>query len=107
MTDNAGAVVWEGVRFRDIACQMSHLREPYDLHLARMSRDQEWIDASVIHALACAFHVDVAIWQAHADPMLVGYSMLSQGESAGLVPIALNNDHHFWGVGVVDVDFRP
>ena len=106
MTDNADTSVWDGMRFRDVACQMSHLQEPYDMHLRRMSSDREWVDASVIHALACVFRVDVAIWQAHADPMLVGHSLLSQGPAAGLLPIALHNDHHFWGVVVMEADKR-
>ena len=104
--DNADASVWDGMCFRDVACQMSHLQEPYDMHLRRMSCDREWVDASVIHALACAFHVDVAIWQARADPMLVGHSLLSRDPASALVPVALTNDHHFWGVVVMEADKR-
>ena len=55
MRDNADLEVWEGMRFRDLALRMSHLQEPYDDHLRRMLCDKEWVDASVIHALACAF----------------------------------------------------
>ena len=108
MQDNADAEVWEGMRFRDLAVRMSHLQEPYDDHLQRMSTDGEWVDASVIHALACVFRVDVAIWQAHQEPHVLGYSMTSPEDLPyGLVPIALNNDHHFWGVVVADVADRP
>ena len=112
MEENADSEVWEGMRFRDLALQMSHLQEPYDDHLKRMLRDKEWVDASVIHALACVFRVDVAIWQAHQEPHVLGHSMcahtlLSQGPAFGLLPLALNNDHHFWGVVVADVDKRP
>ena len=32
MTPNADVSVWNGMPFRDLACAMSHLQEPYDLH---------------------------------------------------------------------------
>ena len=102
MTDHVIVPVWDGMLFRDLACAMSHLREPYDLHLRRMACDKQWVDASVIHALACVFRVDIAIWQDPSEPTMVGYSMLSQGTSFGLVTIALKNDLHFWGVVVAD-----
>jgi len=108
MRDNADVKVWEGMRFRDLTLRMSHLQEPYDDHLERMLCDGEWVDASVIHALACVFCVDVAIWQAHQEPHVLGHSMLEAGDPAfGLVPIALTNDHNFWGVVVADVAKRP
>ena len=108
MTDHADVEVWEGMRFRDLALRMSHLQEPYDDHLQRMSTDGEWVDASVIHALACVFRVDVAIWQAHQEPYMLGHSMSSPEDPPfGLVPIALKNDHHFWGVNVADFDHGP
>jgi len=107
MRDNADLEVWDGMRFRDLALGMSHLQEPYDNHLKRMLCDKEWVDASVIHALACVFRVDVAIWQAHQEPHVLGQSMLSQSPAFGLLPLALNNDHHFWGVVVAGVEKRP
>ena len=33
--------------------------------------------------------------------------MLSQSPAFGLLSLALNNDHHFWGVVVADVEKRP
>lgn len=78
------------------------LTRTIDLHLRRMACDKQWVDASVIHALACVFRVDIAIWQDPSEPTMVGYSMLSQGTSFGLVTIALKNDLHFWGVVVAD-----
>ena len=66
------------------------------LNAQRMECDGQWADASVIHALACSFKVDVGIWQSQSDPMLIRHSLLSNGEPAGLLPIALQNDHHFW-----------
>ena len=63
MTANADNAVWDGMTFRSLACQMSHMQEPFDRHLHRMSCDGQWVDASVIHALACIFNVDVGIWQ--------------------------------------------
>ena len=81
--------------FRDLACKMSHLQEPFDVHLERMSHDKEWVDASVIHALACVFQVDVGIWQEHLEPLLVGQSLAFGRKAFGLMPMALKNDHHF------------
>ena len=107
MTKNADTPVWDGMRFRELACRMSHLQEPYGVHVQRMSCDGQWADASVIHALACSFKVDVGIWQSQSDPMLICHSLLSNGPSAGLLPIALQNDHHFWGVVEADVDTVP
>ena len=105
MRDNADVFVWDGMTFRQVALAMSHKAdEPYDDHVRRMETNKEWVDASVIHALACAFGVDVAIWQAQVDPMLVGYGMLSKGPSRGLLVIAVNNDHHFWGVVAAKAD---
>ena len=75
MQKNADIEVWDGMTFRELACKMSHLQEPYNQHLDRMATDGEWVDASVIHALACAFQVDVAIWQRNQDPMLIGYAL--------------------------------
>ena len=89
MGDNADVLVWEGMRFRDLACNMSHLQEPYDVHLKRMLCDKQWVDVSVIHALACVFRVDVAIWQEHLEPMLVGHSMSSSDPASALLSIAL------------------
>ena len=88
MRENADLEVWEGMPFRDLALRMSHLQEPYDDHMERMLCDKEWVDASVIHALACVFRVDVAIWQAHQEPHVLGHSMLKAGAPTfGLVPI--------------------
>ena len=96
MADHADAAVWDGMTFRDLACQMSHLQEPFDVHLERMSRDKQWVDASVIHALACVFQVDVGIWQEHLESLLVGQSLECDGlRSSGLIPMALKNDYHF------------
>ena len=79
MRDNPDLFVLDGMTFRKIALAMSHKAdEPYDDHVRRMETNQEWVDASVIHALACAFGVDAAIWQVHDDPMFVGCSMLSR-----------------------------
>ena len=107
MKTNADTIVWDGMPFRNLACAMSYLQEPYEMHIRRLSADKEWIDASVIHALACAFRVDVAIWQEHLEPMIVGFSLLDKGEAKGLLTIALKNDCHFWAVVVADTKQKP
>ena len=88
MAANADTTVWDGMSFRNLACAMSYQQEPYELHIRRCGSDKEWVDASVIHALACAFRVDVAIWQDHLEPMIVGFSLLNNGEAKGLLTIA-------------------
>ena len=92
MRDNADLEVWEGMRFRELALRMSHLQEPFDNHLKRMLCDKEWVDASVIHALACVFRVDVAIWQAHQEPHVLGHFMSSQSPAFA----AVNDRHLSW-----------
>ena len=86
---------------------MSYLQEPYELHIRRLSADKEWVDASVIHALGCAFRVDVAIWQEYLEPTIVGFSLLGGEAAKGLLTIALKNDCHFWAVVVADTKQKP
>ena len=44
MRRNADAIVWEGMRFKDIALHMSSVRETFSEHVARMGKNAEWVD---------------------------------------------------------------
>ena len=55
--------VWAGVTFAALASSMSQdPTQSFAAHMQRIQNEGEWIDASVLHALGCVFHVDVAIW---------------------------------------------
>ena len=108
MEENAGCIMWEGMKYRDLALMMaSNPHVSYGVHVASMRADCEWIDASMLHALCCVFSVDAAVFQPTGDPMIVGKSL--EGDTAGAhqvraldtIPIALVNDKHWWGVTVI------
>ena len=68
-----------------------------------MRLDREWVDTAFLHALRQAHGVTVLIVQADTDEALVGGDLV-ENMGKGLcpnpimVPVALVNDHHFWGV---------
>ena len=70
--------------------------------LGKMRKDQEWIDTAFVHALGRAHGVNVLIFQPGIDEALVGEDLMESAEEERIppimVPIALVNDHHFWGV---------
>ena len=82
----------------------------YGMHCATMETDKHWIDASVLHALGCIFRVDVALFQEGADPMIVGHSLLRpsggspMAETLDMVPLAMVNDFHYWGIETAPSD---
>ena len=97
--------VWDGMTFKVLAMSMSGVpKGTYGMHCATLETDKEWIDASLMHALGCVFRVDVALWQEGADVTMVGHSLarLANGvvssEALDMIPIALVNDLHYWGV---------
>ena len=65
-------------------------------YLAKMRRDQEWVDTAFLHALGRAYGVNALIIQAHTDETLVGAR--HEHHTPIVVPVALVNDQHFWGV---------
>ena len=108
MEKNAGCIMWEGMRYRDLALMMANNPDvSYGVHVASMRADCEWIDASMLHALCCVFSVDAAVFQPVGDPMFVGRSMegdkagAHQGGALDTIAIALANDKHWWGVTVI------
>ena len=78
----------------------------FEYYDGRMFMDGEWADTALLLGMACAFGVDVVIFQVGMDPALIGISMLSDTGPATasmrsgsrLVPLALVNDRHFWGL---------
>ena len=85
----------------------------FDDDLKHMALNATWVDTGFLLGAACAFEVDVCIFQMGGDPVLLGLSTLLSAEAptaageAGMVPIALVNDFHFWGVVELDVDEQP
>ena len=85
--------------YRDIAMAMASHTGTFGQHCSKMAADKEWIDASVLHALGCHYRVDVAVWQAGMDMMIVGISLTNTNvKELALINIAMINDLHFWGV---------
>lgn len=103
---NARETLWEGMSVARL-CQIvsgTSFRE----YLVQMGRDGEWVDTAFLHALGCAYGVNVLIFQPVVEPALVGISLLDGGGDSDvaplMVPIALINDSHFWGVEDVSDD---
>ena len=86
---------WTVERF----CQYISGHTSHDDYCDAMATDHEWIDTGFMHAIACAFRVDVLIFQIGMDPVFVGTSFHQSGVPLALVPVGLVNDRHFWGVG--------
>ena len=79
-------------------------------YLEHMRVRDQWIDACVLQALACKFSLDVAVWQADADPCLLGISLMSEAadmKSVPLVSVAMVNDKHFWGIVNMEEQIVP
>jgi hypothetical protein len=91
--------------FKELAMSMSSHRESYSDHIVRMATPGEWVDASVIHALAAMFCVDCLVWQTMMSPAIVGHSITANqtSEPLAMISIAMVNDLHFWGVRPVRV----
>ena len=80
MMDNADVEVWGGMPFKHLATTMAHdATLPFGAHVQQVTKDKEWIDASVLHALGCVFRVDVIILQETVKPTFVGFSLLGWG----------------------------
>ena len=71
-------------------------------YVAKMRNNREWIDTAFLHALGCAYGVNVLIFQPHMEPAMVGISLTESvqedSKAPTMVPVALLNDIHFWGV---------
>ena len=98
MEANAAEMIWPGMTVAKLCCTVSGWS--FQEYLAKMRQDGEWADLAFLHALGRAHGVNVVIFQAHMDETLVGEDLQDSVEHKDCiaVPVALVNDHHFWGV---------
>ena len=94
---NAAEMIWPGMTVAKLCCTVSGWS--FQEYLAKMRQDREWADLAFLHALGRAHGVNVVIFQAHMDETLVGEDLQDSVEHADriAVPVALVNDHYFWG----------
>ena len=97
---NASEVIWPGMTVAKLCSTVSGWS--FQEYVAKMRQDKEWVDTAFLHALGRAHGANVLIFQAHSDEALVGEDMMEdpgdESDAPMMVPIALVNDHHFWGV---------
>ena len=96
LIEHEGDIVWGEWSVRRF-CQYVSGCEDYTSYCTEMARPTKWADTAFIHAIACAFEVDVAIFQVSMDCVLLGIS-LHNGEPRAMIPLALKNNSHWWGV---------
>ena len=98
MEANASETTWPGMTVAKLCCTVSGWS--FQEYLAKMRQDREWADLAFLHALGRAHGVNVVIFQAHMDETLVGecWQDSAAHDDPIAVPVALVNDHHFWGV---------
>ena len=108
---NASEAIWPGMTVAKLCCAVSGVS--FQEYLAKMRQDREWVDTAFLHALGRAHGVNVLIIQTHMDEALVGEDLMDNPEHGSdtliMVPVALVNDHHFWGVVPCsdEVEMRP
>ena len=104
---NATEVIWPGMTVAKLCTTVSGL--PFREYMAKMQGNGEWVDTAFLNALGRAHGVNVMIFQEHSDEALVGEDMMEstsdESEPAIMVPIALANDHHFWGVWTARTEY--
>ena len=97
---HARELLWPGMSIAKLCSVVSGSQFPD--YLAKVKMDGEWIDTAFLHALGAAHGVNVLIFQIGQDPAIVGMGVADDtsedGHSTMMVPIALVNDCHFWGV---------
>ena len=101
MRTHADDLMWEGMTFKTLAMHMSHNRySAYADWVEHMSINTTWIDASVLHAMGCAYGCDIAILQETVEPALLGPSIQPDfhGAEPVLIAVAMVNDLHYWGL---------
>jgi hypothetical protein len=70
---------------------MSNEKDTFPQHINRVSCDRDWIDASMVNALACTYSVDTLVWQDGMDPMIVGTSGFAASSERPLHAICVIN----------------
>ena len=87
----------------------------FEQYLQQMAQPGSWVDTAFMHAMGCANHVDIVLIQAGTSPVLLGTSTHegqetdddNQDKEPTVVPIALVNDVHFWGLLPVESVMTP
>lgn len=98
---NAQRLVWDGMTVAQL-CKLVSGQEHRE-YIEKVGRDGQWADTAFLHALGCAYGADVYVFQEGMDIALLGPCLCQTGESHNqavpiMVPVALVNNHHFWGV---------
>ena len=96
--------IWDGLQIEGLVFYVSGQR--LDDYLRSMQQNRIWMDTALLHGMACAFGADACVFQEGVDPALLGVSLHEPTDVAHdsliVVPIALVNDKHFWGVVAAD-----
>lgn len=101
--DHARDEVWGGAVFHKVCVAISR-HESFDDYVRGLGTQGEWVDTASLHALACACGVDVCVFQSGRDPTLLGPSTTGDARAAvPIIPVAIENDFHFWGCLEADV----
>ena len=109
MKANATTVVWDGMTFKEIAVAMAGKPGRTFFDQCRVAKqDKDWIDCSVILAMACVYSVDVVVHQHGQEPAVMGPSLVGQ-HALAQVNMFMINDVHFWGMRHmhIEVPMRP
>ena len=97
--ENPRTKVWDGM-ILSMLCR-AVAGEDHQQYVQRMRRNGEWADTVFLHALGNVYGANVVVFQAGTDPALLGPCLHEDLGSTGahlMVPVALVNDYHFWGV---------
>ena len=79
MQANAETTVWDDITFKSIAVAMAgRAGRTFGDQLKAATKDKEWIDCSVLLALACIFSDDVIIHQQGQEPSALGPSLMEK-----------------------------
>ena len=63
-----------------------------------MQQNGHLADTALLHGMGNAYGIDVLIFQVGTDPACVGTCLHLEDGSRVVVPVALVNDYHFWGL---------
>lgn len=101
LNTHATDMMWEGMTVQNL-CQVVS-GTTFHQYIERVQQNYHWADTAFLHALGCAYGADVYVFQDGMDISLLGPTLsLSEGRGkngkAIAVPVALANNHHYWGV---------
>ena len=108
--ENQKTNLWDGVTLEAfVRASMTDEVKTFSDYLDKMATQDYWIDGAVLHALGNIFKVDIVIMESQSNTSFVGYSLgdKSPASSVPLVPVALANDRHFWGLQQKDFGVDP